>query len=485
MPRIRRWDATAYAELNARRDELETLHDETAMRVRDRAGANRDTPLTEGELEAQRTDAATIMSLEVELRAAKAAIEDYEELRPQAESPESRLMAQYFRMQPREILNSPDFAGMVGETAGLNGRAALSVKVPLRHVDPQRVVTYTGGTGQDAGAGLVPSDYVGSVIEREAYSGGAYQMAQRIVTSTTADLRFPRGDDSAATGAIVLTDGREVALGDTGATSQIPFTAHRVTSGGVAIGRTIEDAGLINTGAWIGRRLGRRIQKVVNEKMTNGTGAAVTTGANHLRATGTFPSIDWSGIKTVATLHTPKAAAKNTVTYAEMLAFLYHDDLEDYLPTPGYFQDGFSTAPRQPFNTLFNGDGVAGVQMVRGMVPVIATYVINGVAQWEPMLLRDGVPGMLIGIPYVVNPHLDSLGTGNGFPIVVGNFAYQGLRVVDSMELMTFMDSGTITSDSRQYWLEWRADCTTLGGNAEGSNRAAATEAFRKLQLAA
>lgn len=147
--------------------------------------------------------------------------------------------------------------------------------------------TDTGG----AGGYTVPEGFWAKVTETMKYFGGVRQVAEVITTTAGNPLPWPTNDDTSNTGEI-LEEGVPVAEGDV-AFGQKSLAAFTASSKMVRVSNLLlQDTG-IDLEAFLGRRIGERIGRIQNTRLTTGSGASnpqglitgATTGKNTNSAT--------------------------------------------------------------------------------------------------------------------------------------------------------------------------------------------------------
>jgi HK97 family phage major capsid protein len=148
------------------------------------------------------------------------------------------------------------------------------------------------GTGS-AGGYLVPAEFRNTLIETMKWYGPMLQLADVINTDSGANLPWPTNDDTANVGAILAENTQVTEQDVTLGTASID--AFMYTSKLVRVSlQLLQDSG-INFDAWLARKLGERIGRILNQHFTTGTGTAqpdgiVTSATVGVTGTGSFAS---------------------------------------------------------------------------------------------------------------------------------------------------------------------------------------------------
>lgn len=148
------------------------------------------------------------------------------------------------------------------------------------------------GTGA-AGGYLVPAEFRNTLIETMKWYGPMLQLAEVINTDSGANLPWPTNDDTANVGAILAENTQVTEQDVTLGTASID--AYMYTSKLVRVSlQLLQDSG-INFDAWLARKLGERIGRILNQHFTTGTGTAqpdgiVTSATVGVTGTGSFAS---------------------------------------------------------------------------------------------------------------------------------------------------------------------------------------------------
>lgn len=148
------------------------------------------------------------------------------------------------------------------------------------------------GTGA-AGGYTVPPEFRDKFVETQKYYGPMLQEAEVIYTDTGANLQWPVNDDTANVGAILAENTAVTEQDVTFSTASLD--GYMYTSKMVRASLQFLQDNAVNAEAWLPKKLGERVGRVLNQHFTVGTGTAqpdgiVTSASVGVTGTGSFAS---------------------------------------------------------------------------------------------------------------------------------------------------------------------------------------------------
>lgn len=239
--------------------------------------------------------------------------------------------------------------------------------------------TDTGG----AGGYTVPEGFWAKVTETMKYFGGSRQVAEIVPTSAGNPLPWPTNDDTGNTGEI-LDEGTAVSEQDL-VFGQKTLGAYTATSKMVRVSNLLlQDTG-VDLEGFLARRLGERIGRIQNTRLTTGTGASqpqgIITGATTGKTTAGATAILYDEL--VDLIHSVDAAYRAS----GRCRFMLNDLILAYV------------------RKIRDDSGGAGV----------------GRPIWEPSV-QAGVPDTLLGYGYTVNNDMASTVATTNKTMAFGDF---------------------------------------------------------------
>jgi len=251
------------------------------------------------------------------------------------------------------------------------------------------------GTTTTAGGYTIPPAFRDAIIQQAKYFGPMMTEAEELITSGGQNIPWPTNDDTGNVGAILAENTavteQDVTLGTNS------LDSYMYTSKLVRVSyQLMQDNPKFE--AWLAKRLGERIGRILNQHFTTGTGTAqpdgiVTNATSAGTVAGTF-------------------AATGGVTFAALV-----DLIESLDPAYGGLTDlkfmGHQTA-RKAVRKLLDSQNR----------PL-----------WEPSL-QAGVPSNLMGYPFILNNDMATEAIGSkslGFGSIREAYV---VRVVQDMKLM-------------------------------------------------
>ncbi len=247
--------------------------------------------------------------------------------------------------------------------SGLNGLDAD--QRALLEANYRALQTDTGS----AGGYTVPEGFWAKVTETMKYFGGVRQVAEIVPTTTGANLPWPTNDDTSNVGEI-LEEGNAVSELDV-AFGQKTLAAFTASSKMIRVSNLLlQDTG-VDIEGFLARRIGTRIGRIQNTRLTTGTGAAqpqgLITGATTGKTTAGATAITYTEL--IDLIHSVDAAYRA----GGNCRFMFHDLILAYV------------------RKIKDDSGGAGV----------------GRPIWEPSV-QAGVPDLLLGYGYTVNNDMAS-----------------------------------------------------------------------------
>lgn len=234
-----------------------------------------------------------------------------------------------------------------------------------------------------AGGYTVPEGFWAKVTETMKAFGGVREVAEVVPTSTGANLPWPTNDDTSNTGEI-LEEGTAVSEQDV-AFGQKTLAAFTASSKMIRVSNLLlADTG-VDIEGFLGRRVGMRIGRIQNTRLTTGTGASqpqgVITGATTGKTTAGATAITYNEI--IDLIHSVDAAYRATGN----CRFMFHDLILAYV------------------RKIRDDSGGSGL----------------GRPIWEPSV-QAGVPDLLLGYPYTVNNDMASTVATTNKTMAFGDF---------------------------------------------------------------
>lgn len=241
-----------------------------------------------------------------------------------------------------------------------------------------------------AGGFAVANEDMQTIVDAmKAFGGMRQSRAQVLTTSTGADLPIPTNDDTGNKGAQVA-ENTAVTEQDT-TFGQKVLRAYLFTSKIVRVSYAMLEDSSFPFEAWLTKKLGERLGRIVNEKLTTGSGAATI-----------------EGVVTGATSAGTTAAA-TTVTYPELLE-LYH---------------GVDVAYRDNAQWMFND---LTLKKIKQIVDAANHYI------WTPgIAVRE--PDTILGAPYIVNNDVAAIAASQK-SILFGDFSSYLIRDVNGVTVL-------------------------------------------------
>lgn len=255
----------------------------------------------------------------------------------------------------------------------------------------QRFTNVASGASGPEGGYTVPDTFYQQLITAELAFGGMIAASNVIDTATGNNIMVTTENDTSNEGAIV-GENVDVSTGTDMSFAGINFGAHLFTSRIVKIPNTLLQDSVFDLAAFLTERLGTRIARIVNKKMTIGTGA-----------------MEPKGLVPAATLGV--TAASQTVFKGDELIDLVHSI------DPAYRMSGCGW--------MFNDTTLKALRKLKDG---------NGNYIWQSGLLMKE-PDSILGFPYSINQHFASPAQA-AKPIVFGQLKKYWIRRVAGAQLI-------------------------------------------------
>lgn len=239
--------------------------------------------------------------------------------------------------------------------------------------------TDTGGAGGYA----VPAGFWAKVTETMKAFGGVLQVAEIVNTTTGAPLPWATNDDTANTGEI-LDEGSAVSEQDV-SLGQKTLGAYTASSKMIRVSNLLlQDTG-IDLEGFLGRRVGERVGRIQNTRLTTGTGSSQPQGL-------------------IAGATTGKTTSSGTaITYEEIVDLIH--SVDSAYRAGGNCGFMFNDLILAYVRKIKDDSGGAGV----------------GRPIWEPSV-QAGVPDLLLGYRYTVNNDMASTVATTNKTMAFGDF---------------------------------------------------------------
>lgn len=244
-----------------------------------------------------------------------------------------------------------------------------------------------------AGGYGIPEGFVSTVEVAMLAFGGMREAAQVIRTASGQDLPFPTVDDTGNVGAIlaenVAAGEQDVAMG------QLVLEAYKYTSKLVRVSIELLQDEAVNIQELLGRLLGERVARILNQHFTTGSGVGQPNGV------------------VTASANALSAASATAVTRNELVQLKHAVD-------PAYRQNG---------RWMFKDSTLASIkQLVDG----------DGRPLWQAGI-GEGEPDRLDGDPYIINQDMPAMTTGQK-AILYGDFSKYMIRDVLDLQLLVLRE---------------------------------------------
>lgn len=256
--------------------------------------------------------------------------------------------------------------------------------------DPE---TRAQGVGTAAAGGFtVPQGFRNTIVERMRDFGAVQNVATVITTDSGQPLPWPTNDDTANVGALLAENTQVTEQDLTLGTAQLD--AFKYTSRLTRVSLELIQDSAFDIEAFIVRKHGERLSRILNQHLTTGTGTAQPTGI----VTGAV-----SGVT---------AASGTAITGDEIINLTHSVD-------PAYRARG---------RFMLSDTALATIRRLKDA---------NGMYLWQPNV-QTGVAATLFGYPYVVNQDMAAPAV-NVKSVLFGDFeAGYVVRMVRGMQVVRF-----------------------------------------------
>lgn len=246
-------------------------------------------------------------------------------------------------------------------------------------------------TSNTAGGYTVPVELANEIVRSMAAWGPMYDgnVVREIVTAGGNRINIPTVNDTAVTAeahteGTALTDdgGKDVTFG------QKALDAYAFDTEFVKWSWELSQDSIFNMEQLLGSLLGERLGRIANARLTTGTGSSAP-----------------NGVVTASTAG--KTAASATAITADEIIDLMHS-----------VDPAYRTSPRVRF--MFNDSTLAAIRKLKDG---------DNNYLWQMGNIQQGVPGTLLGVPYLVNQAMDSIAASKKV-VLFGDFGKYYVRKV-------------------------------------------------------
>lgn len=267
----------------------------------------------------------------------------------------------------------------------------LSAHGPTWGLDLRNSLTRPG-----TGGVFQPSDVVGSLERAMLDFSGMLQASEIMRTTTGNELKWPTSDDTSNSG-VQLGESQE-SIEDDIEFGAINFRSYKFSSKLIRVSHELIRDAEIDLPAALGQILGERLGRILNSKLTNGTGAATIVGILQAATVG----------KT--------AAAATAISFDDLI------DLQGSVD-PSYL----------------SGSGVAW--MMHQLVANALHKLKNGSGDyiWQPSM-QAGQPATLLGFPVILNNDMPSTIASGNRTVVFGKLTQYKTRLVGEVRLRRLVE---------------------------------------------
>lgn len=249
--------------------------------------------------------------------------------------------------------------------------------------------------GTTTAGGFGVADYPMRPLEEARLEYGAmYSVATVIRTETGADMPFPMVNDTAQKGAI-LAENTQVAEQDI-AFTQMVLQAFKYSSKLVRVSVELMQDASFDVGSFVGRALGTRIGRILNDHFTTGTGSGQP-----------------NGVLTAATAGVTAAAAA-AISFVDLIKLVHSVD-------PAY---------RANSRFMFHDNVLSAIQQL---------VDTTGRPLWQPAVgagFQDGEADRIWGYPYTINQSMTSTIATTNKTVLFGDFSYYYIRETRDVTLL-------------------------------------------------
>lgn len=252
--------------------------------------------------------------------------------------------------------------------------------------------TRAQSVGTDSAGGYTSSDSLGNkIIQSMLQYSGMFQNATIFRTSRGEAIEFPTNNDTGNSGALLAENTQD-------STQDLTFgvktlNAYKYTSKIVLLSKELLQDSEFNLIDFVSQQLGTRLGRALNTSTTTGDGSSKPNGIVTAAAAG----------KT--------AASTSAITFDELIDLMHSVD-------PAYRAMGGKF--------MFNDSTLAAIRKLKDS---------NNMYLWSPGQTTAGAAGTILGVPYVVNNDMASIGSGNKC-VLFGDFSKYTIRMAKDIELV-------------------------------------------------
>ena len=433
---------------------------------------------TDGQFMDHRAGADRHQMIVNELTMAEAVVDRYERLAPKPKQTETQqmqdpmyrwgLMAFGKETKVENIFNAEEMKVYMvsgGDLAPAIGVPPDQLGLGFKIRFPEQALASYGLNPQmrvesDATTGEVinPEATLPRIIQRLLAFGGAARFGEMFTTPRGNDLVLPNLDDTAANKVGQQRGDQDTAVSkqDLANIGGQTFKAYTYTSKGIQVSYEAEQDSIPTLMNVIQDIAGRRIGRIRNVRLTNGTGTEQPLG-----------------IVTCAK-EAFTTAGSNTITADEIVDLIYSVD------------DGYIEGEGDPLGfDAESGAGLVGFMIARDVEKFLVKLKdTQNRPLWLPSI-QSRLGGMIYGHPYVKNFSMSPLTLNNGHSIVFGNGNYYGIRQVQDVTFFRFFDSATALSSAGKLGVQFVAIARGDGQPRGGFSAANVTDAFQSVETKA
>ena len=335
-------------------------------------------------------------------------------------------------------------------------KLGIGFKIPFPedavHSSPLMVTRSDAASGQE----LVPETRLPRIIQRLKAFGGATTFSDVFTTPTGADYVIPNLDDTTNLGEGLAAQNSPVGSQDLEDVGSSTFKAYTWTSKGIKVSWESEMDSIPNLMNVVQDIAGRRIGRIRNAALTNGSGTNQPLGLVN-------------SAKEAAT-----TAESHKIGVADIETLIYAVD-DGYLEGEG---DPLGFDPER-------AAGMVGFMIHRGVEQgLVALKDSQNRPLWLPSI-QSRLGGVIYGYPYVKNYSMPALTLDNGYSMLFGNGNYYGTRQVRDIQFFRFFDSATVLGASGKLTVQFVALARGDGQPRGGFSSTNTTEAYQKLKTKA
>lgn len=252
---------------------------------------------------------------------------------------------------------------------------------------------------------LVAEQYSYEVERVQVLQGGMLEACRVVRSAKGGNLPWPTNDDTANT-AEWLAQSAEATLGTDATIGLATFADYVLSSGPIKVTEMLINDSAFNIQEFVTTIAGERLGRKANAGFTTGTGSGQPTG------------LFKASYATVG----KQTAANNAITYDELIDMIHSiNPVYRRKPSPA----NFKAAGANPMGSthtgwMFNDATLAVIRKLKDD---------QNRPLWEPSI-QAGVPDMLLGYPYIINPDVASIAS-NALVAAFGDFSGYLIRKIE------------------------------------------------------